>query len=217
MKKNSLKRNRIASAIMSLACTVASAQLAMPVERPELKPGDTWTYRVLDNWTKKETNRYTMVYATEENERWMFRWQGLTDGKTSTLMFNKDLQPCRTLRNSNSPVCGGTMKFPLTEAGKHSFKELPWSNGNGHYSADCEVKGIETVEVPAGKFEAVKIACKGFWTRLFEGSSSGRFDQTVWYAPSIRQQVKNEYNDLYSNGQPNVRNLTELVEFKPAP
>lgn len=60
VKKNSLKRNRIASAIMSLACTVASAQLAMPVERPELKPGDTWTYRVLDNWTKKETNRYAM-------------------------------------------------------------------------------------------------------------------------------------------------------------
>lgn len=217
MKRNPWNRNWIACATMSLACAAASAQLTMPVERPELKPGDTWTFRVIDNWTKKETNRYTMVYATEENERWMFRWQGLTDGKTSTLMYNKDFQPCRTLRNSTSPVCGGTMNFPMTEGGKHSFKELPWSNGNGHYSADCEVKGVETVEVLAGKFEAVKIACKGFWTRLFEGSSSGRFDQTVWYAPSIRQQVKSEYNDLYSNGQPNVRNVTELVEFKPAP
>ena len=202
---------------MGLACTAASAQLAMPVERPELKPGDTWTYRVLDNWTKKETNRYTMVYATEENERWMFRWQGLTDGKTSTLMFNKDLQACRTLKESSNLTCGGNLKFPLTAGGKHRYNELPWGNGNGHNSADCEVKGIEAVEVPAGKFEAVKVTCKGFWTRLFEGSGSGRFDETWWYSPSIKRLVKLEYNDLYSNGQPNVRNLTELVEFKPAP
>lgn len=217
MKKPTMSSQVLAAIAAALACTTASAQLALPVDRPELKPGDSWTYRVLDNWTKKETRRYTMEFAVEENERWIFRSQRHTDGQTSTLMFNKDLQPCRTLNGANGPVCGGTMKFPMTEDGKHSFKELPWSNGKGHYSADCEVKGIETVEVPAGKFEAVKVACKGFWTRLFDGSNNGRFDQTVWYAPSIRQQVRSEYNDLYANGQPNVKNLTELVEFKPAP
>lgn len=217
MKKPTMSSQVLAAIAAALACTTASAQLTLPIERPQLKTGDSWVYRNVDNWTRNETSRSAITFVGAENDQWQFRSQRLPDAQPSTFTVNTDYQPCRSMRNSSTAVCAGMTRFPLTEGWKHAYKELPWPNGQGHSSAECVGHGIETVEVPAGKFEAYRIQCKGYWTRIFEGSSSGRFEETTWYAPAVKRSVRHEYNSFGRNGQPDAKNLSELVEFKPAP
>ena len=203
--------------LLATALGTAVAQTTLPIERPSHKAGDAWTYRNVDNWTGKETGRSTSTFSGMEGENWVFRNEDLTNQKQTTAVFNPDWQPCRSMRGSQTPVCTGTFKFPMGEGSRHTFKGLPWSNGDGHYDATCEGKGLETVQTPAGAFEAFKVQCKGHWTRVFNGSSQGRYEETSWYAPSARRMVRSEFNTWRTNGQPDAKSLIELVEFKPAP
>lgn len=202
---------------LASAVATASAQAALPIERPSHKAGDAWTYRTVDNWTGKETSRSTSTFSTAEGENWVLRNENLSSKELTTVVFSQDWQPCRSLRGSQAPVCAGNIKFPLGEGYRHAFKGLPWTNGEGYYDASCEGKGLETVKTPAGDFEAFKVHCKGHWTRTINGNAQGRYEEINWYAASARRMVRGEFNTWRPNGQPDAKNLTELVEFTPAP
>lgn len=188
-----------------------------PIERPVWRVGDNWTYRTLDGWNNNETGRSMVTLVAFENNLNISRFKNLTSDEESTTSSTADLQPCRSMQNDTTVVCAGAFKFPFTAGYKHSFNKLPASNGRSHLSADCEGQGMEKIKVPAGEFDAYRIECKGFWTLVFGGNSSGRFQQTLWYAPSVRNQVKSVFEDRRSNGSPNNKSITELVEHKPAP
>lgn len=206
-------------AALFLAATLGSAiaQATLPMERPSFKAGDTWTYRSVDNWTGKETGRNTSTFGGMEGENWVFRNEDLSTHEKVTRVLNQDLQPCRSMRDSQALVCAGSFKFPMGEDYRHAFKGLPWTNGDGRFDAECEGKGLETVQTPAGPFEAFKVQCKGTWTRVFNGNAQGRYEETAWYAPSVKRPVRHEFNTWRANGQPDTKNLSELVEFKLAP
>lgn len=214
---SSVRNPAIVTTLMVCAVTTWASPLTLPVAAPALKVGESWTYRSVDNWTKQETGQELITFVAQENDQWIFRRQALPNGELSTFILDKNHNSCRSLQNSSTVVCGGPFRFPFAEGWKHAFKDVPWRNGRGVDSADCELKGQEQVEVPAGKFETLKIHCKGFWTRVLEGSGSGRFEIWLWYAPVVKRSVRSEVNDFRSNGQPNDKRLTELVEYKPAP
>ena len=117
------------------------------------------------------------------------------------------------MRRSDEVVCTGSFKFPMQAGNKYNYEKLPWANRDGHSSASCEVKGEEKVTVPAGTFDAVRIECSGFWTRVFNGTGSGRQTEAQWYAPSINRFVKSQFSDTFGGGAPNTKNQTELLEF----
>ena len=83
------------------------------------------------------------------------------------------------------------LAFPI-ELGKK------WEGKYDGYRADqgaswksdmsCEVKAFEPVKVPAGEFEAYRIACADNWQAP---PFSGTADSTFWYAPKIGTVVKN--------------------------
>jgi hypothetical protein len=84
-----------------------------------------------------------------------------------------------------------TLVFPL-ELGKK------WQGKYDGYRADqgaswnsnvsCEAKAFEPVKVPAGDFDAYRVACTDNWQ---SGAFSGESDSTFWYAPKIGAVVKN--------------------------
>ena len=96
---------------------------------------------------------------------------------------------------------------------KHSYDKLPWTSGLGHDSADCEVKGDEKLTVPAGTYDTIRTTCSGYYNRVIEGTWSGRFNQTVWYAPAIGRVVKTEYFSFRSSGTAFDKNQSVLTEF----
>lgn len=96
---------------------------------------------------------------------------------------------------------------------KHNIKERPWRDGTGYDNAACEVQAEERVTVAAGSYDTFRIVCSGFWTKVFEGSWSARFNEATLYAPSISRAVKFQLNIFDSRGQLDTKTQIELVEF----
>jgi hypothetical protein len=111
------------------------------------------------------------------------------------------------------------------------------------FDSHFTVVGYETVEVPAGKFRALKIESEGHWEaqvapgqnvvqgaqtgqggatmttqvqKISERQVTGRLYKAFWYAPEVKRWVKS-VEEYYSNGGVrNERYSQELESFKPA-
>lgn len=196
--------------------STATAQVQFPVAQPTPKVGEIAKYRTVDLWNNAElsTSQSDLVEITDE--RLITRQTVSTRPEPRTVSFNRSWNPCRSLRNSDKVICDGSIKFPMQKGAKFDYKNLPWPNGNGYSSMQCEIKGEEKLTLPAGSFDTVKVECAGFWTRQFEGSGTGRTSETQWYAPTIARVIRSQFVSLLSNGSPDIRTQTELVEFIPA-
>jgi hypothetical protein len=207
---------RAIAAIASIFLVSMAHAFEFPVSRPALQQGEVWIYRTIDLWTNKETSRYESVFASEENGHLVFRNKNLNSGKVSTVYMSLDQQPCRTMQGSSEMVCTGAMRFPLVRPGESwSYQKLPFPNGQGYFDAECTLTGTESIEVPAGTFDAIRIDCKGSWTRVSDGSRSGRFEERLWYAPVLKRFVRNDFLTFLTTGHPDSRDRTELVEYRP--
>lgn len=116
-------------------------------------------------------------------------------------------------------MCDGALTFPLRVGDKTKYDKRPWSNGNGHNSAECEVKAVEAVTVPAGTFDAFRVECDGSWQRVFDrrsvGANSGRTQETIWYSPMVNGYVKWNLFTYGLAGRSLIKEQTELAEFVP--
>lgn len=206
----------MASLIVSCAVTLTVAGEMTPIERPTLSIGDTWKYRILDGWSGAERQQFDNTVVVFEGDIVVLRGVSTTNANGFTLRINADQQICRSLRNESAIVCNGPFKFPLSSKYEHKIEKYPWPNGNGTSSSECVGKGMEKVLVPAGEFDAFRVDCKGFWTRIFGGAGSGRNEDSSWYAPSVKRIVKYSYTDYTTQGNVNDKIIHELLEFKPA-
>lgn len=193
--------------------TLAYAQVQFPIGFPAPKVGDTAKYRTVDLWNNKELSTSQTELVEIQNDRFVTRFMTSTDPAPRTVYFTREWQPCRAMRNSDQTVCAGSFKFPMQLGNKHTYEKLPWTNGDGHSTATCEVKAEEKVSVPVGAFDTVRIECAGFWNRVFNGNFSGRQTEVYWYAPTIGRLVKSQFMNFTSSGSPFDKTQTELVEL----
>ena len=123
------------------------------------------------------------------------------------------------MRDSEEEHCAGALAFPLHVGDKNSYTKRPWTKGDGYLSADCEVKGIESVTVPAGTFDAFRVDCDGTWQRVFDitptTGDKGRFEESLWYSPTVGHYVKFTYIGYRPSGGVYTKEQTELIEFVP--
>ncbi|MFN4103777.1 MAG: hypothetical protein ACK4GB_05690 [Tepidimonas sp.] len=206
----------ILGALAGLAQAAPVTAQVLPVEPPTLQRGDRWAYRKVDDFTGRETARFELIFARVEGERLMFRNGDLTGPENASTVYQTlDQRPCRRMQDSEQEVWGGSMRMPIAALGERwSVSKLPWRNGKGYYDADCEAKAVEDVKTEAGTFPTVRIECKGFWTRVFDGSSSGRYEEKLWYAPAAKRFVKSESRTWRRDGRPDTHTTTELVEMQ---
>ena len=109
------------------------------------------------------------------------------------------------------------LNFPL-EVGKRWCYGSDWvfkpKGSKGSWIVDVAVVGYEKVKVPAGEFDAFKVAAK----RSLRGVSpiNSQFDgeatDTYWYAPAARAIVKSVSHNPYLG-----TSTVELVEFQLRP
>jgi hypothetical protein len=215
MKISKLKKCNIFALIFSFSL-FATAQVTFPVERPSYKPGEAWIYRVLDAWNNKELRQTRTEFVASESDRLVFISTNLATSNKSTFRTNLDTLPCTRMQNSDLELCGGAYKFPMAIDFKNTYENIPWDNGRGHNSGECNAKGVEKITIPAGEFDTLRIECKGFWTRVFDGSGSGSWSETIWYSPKIQRHVKRNYEDRW-NGRIDNKTVIELLEYKATP
>lgn len=202
-----------ALSILLISSFNLQAQLREPVERPIFSKGDNWTYRNIDDWTGKETGQSFLEFVASEGNYLVFRNTNKNTNATTTLRDDLDLGACRTLKDAEAPVCGGSYKFPMAVGHKTGYTKLPWPNGAGYDDAKCDVAASEKITVPAGTFDTLRLECDGFSTRRFDGTGTSSFKFTIWYSPLVKRFAK-IVGENRVNNQIQDKSSRELVSFQ---
>lgn len=194
----------------------SNAEISAVAELPTPKVGEVWKYRTLDMWKNTELSQYEEELVEVQADRLVFRGKRPGAAEPKTAHYGRSLASCRRMRDSEEDMCAGALAFPLRVGNRSSYEKRPWRRGDGYSSAECEVKGIEAVTVPAGAFESFRIECDGNWHRMVETGpmqgKSGSFQETLWYSPRVGRYVKSYYVNYGPSGIW-AKEQTELIEF----
>jgi hypothetical protein len=188
-------------ALVLLAGCAAPGTLSVAV--PQWRVGEEWTYRY-----DGPGSAATFVWAVDRDE--------VVDGQSCHVIKSGNREIfCRTadfalvretvdgtvVRRIAAPRSGWRwVDFPLTvgKTWEMSYTEERPADGKLEDVQRCYTVGArETIDVPAGALDTLRIACVDART----GASAG----TIWYGPPVRQPVK---GDLVLSAGKQVRELT---------
>jgi hypothetical protein len=217
---------------------------------PIIKAGDVWTYRSTtqkgpSGWNQtRDDTAVTRVTAT--SIYFTVKPSGSSQAPKE-LFSGVDWSRTRDV-NGKDTVVNRPLSFPLT-AGKaweiHYIEQHP---NKAHRSEDITSKyavvGYEAVEVPAGRFNAIKIEAEGQWIaqaeptqtvvqgaqsnaagtvmttetqKTSDATTSGRTYKAFWYVPEVGRWVKSVEEYYGSGGVRNERYTSELESYTRAP
>lgn len=194
---------------------LAMSQTAASTDRPELKPGDQWEYRVLDGWNDQETDRFTVTFERQEGERLIYQRKGPADAEPRTVRADLDQNTCVPRLDSDQETCAVSLKFPIAMGQTAAWDKYPLASREGHTQAKCTVAGRESIKVPAGTFDTWRIDCRGFWNH--RSGNSGGLSLSAWYAPQVARNARVAVETRLPNGAPNIKSVTELVSYSLVP
>jgi hypothetical protein len=189
----------IALGLLNGCNTASRTQKEITVtEQPSLND-----YRVGEQWTWLEKSVAGEKVRWEGEERLevvdfngsLGVWNG-----TDTVLVSSTL----TQAPSSTPF----RDWPL-KVGKKWKYESEWKNAEGTAmitSQDVEVVSYGAVAVLAGRFMAYKIEHKGTFTNSRSGS--GKMNDTYWYAPALKMNIKHVQDDGYGSY------VLELYDYK---
>jgi hypothetical protein len=246
-KPVTMKTTRTLLLLISLAAPALAHSESM--QAPKLHEGDTWTYidtieTAPNGW--RQTHDQIVVSRTTSDHIYFETKQADATQAANEVIAGADWSRSRNV-NGTETLVNQPLSFPLS-VGK--TWELKYTEAHPNVKHDSEsfdmrfkVVGPESVSVPAGKFEAVKIEMEGDWTAqtapshsAISGIASNQTDTTIvmqtrnatpvvatgrlykafWYVPEVGRWVKSVEEYYGSNGVRNQRFSSELESFKPA-
>ncbi len=203
----------IAAAFVSFATAALAEDCPAAALRPVIKPGDSWTYKKIDDWRGVVKETFTMTVSS-------------VGGSAIELVRKSDAVPTRTITETldlngltGIALSGNTsirwtpdnrmFVFPL-KVGTTWQSDVHYARGDGitgSMSLANAVVGCERI----GGFDAFKITANGsYFPDGMQGN--GYMIRTVWYAPAIGGIVKEHFETSW-NGTPGVRVTTELTGY----
>jgi hypothetical protein len=189
------------------------AQVTYPVERPTLKVGDSWSYQRTDLWKNEVNPNKNSFSVSAINDKGIYRMTGTNlEGKPSNFNNDPDLNGPK-YKVQGEDMYQAFSKWPIVDGAVWDFayKRILGDGTIVSQNYACKLSGAERVKVPAGEFDTIKMACKGFWTNTQGGSGSQEFIR--WYAPAVKRHVKQQ-DKWWFGGTLQGQTLDELVEFK---
>lgn len=233
-----------------LAATLAPVcALADAIDAPSLKPGDTWVYQDTvekgSNGFVRSTSELSVVRTTASGIYYTSRPSGSAQ-PPHELVSGIDWSRIRNINGTETTI-NKPLSFPLKTGQSWNVQYTEQHPNPAHkleqWSIKYTVMGSEPIEVPAGKFTAIKIEAEGAWvaemeprstvvqgTQIGENGSAtiaqtqhiantkatGRAYKAFWYVPEIKRWVKAVEEYYTADGVRNARYTNELISFKPA-
>ena len=195
------------------SATVAKAPPSPPRAKPtqigaapQFVVGDYWEMRVHDHLkrgTRTATRRVTAIAADEVEHAGGF----VTDLSGNTLR----------------QTVGDKIRVYKPSSMLYVFPLVPGLSWGGKFSdeapdviSDLDIKinvvGEEDIEVPAGKFRAVKVDRVGEWTNRKSGKR-GVSRWVYWYSSQVKIFLKYEWTNTQADGKVLNRETMEMVSF----
>ncbi|MBE1160155.1 hypothetical protein [Dyella acidiphila] len=234
------------AAAASLLCCTAYAD---SIDVPALKSGDSWVYTYTTEngqrgWSQKD-EEIAVERVTGEDVLITLNQKGSNQPPAEEL---RGLDWSHTVDiNGKQQMVSQPLSFPLHEGKKW---ELSFTQANPDpkltsRTTQCKyaVTGWEDVQVPAGKFHALKVECDGQWSadlapgvnvaqlgsatqsgttmvsqtqRVVPHTVTGRIYRAYWYVPTVKRYVKAVEENYNGSGFRTYRLTEELDSFKPA-
>ena len=179
------------------------------VPKPEVKVGDSWTYRDMNYWNNTQTRvlRMTVTLVKSDVVLVGFKYNNDTSERDSqwTSEWNAVSAPAGQIYSPH----WGLFKFPLAVGAKYETVFDLTARSGGYlgqwkHEQTVTVVGWEDIEVPAGKFRALKVVSNGVYARQ-DYSYTGRVKRTAWYVPHVKRWVKYTYEDTDGSGRAAAR------------
>ena len=242
-KESQMLRLLIVASFLLLPISV----MAETIDAPTVKSGDNWVYRVTtergpQGWVQNDQD-ISVEHADATTIFLSVKQSGSQQAPIEQLV-DADWSRSRDV-NGKQQVVNRPFAFPLEVGKKWELKYTETNPNRQHLSESFQsgytVVGWEDIEVPAGKFKALKIEVEGNWTAVVApanqvaaqalntpGSSamllqsnrvtphtvSGRSYAAFWYVPSVKRFVKSVEEYYSSKGIRSERYTNELVSDK---
>lgn len=173
--------------------------------RRSYQPGDLFTYRVVDGFTRASKPLSMQVTAI--------------DLDADRVEYNNGEYVSDTMGNTVATPRGGfstPRQFYPAElfVGKKWHTMFKQSRPGGlvyTYRYDMKVVGRETIVVPAGTFDTFRIEARGFNMQL-----GARLERNIWVAPGVSGDIAHEILVRLRNGAIEQNDRQELVSFRQA-
>ncbi len=187
-----------AAAVALFVSGACLAQSGAPVLKPEVKVDDRWVYRHTDRRMKPPTLIYEIrvTFVDARAIQSVIEREGSREESdaTWTSEWNAAVLPDEGVVE----VEKGIFQFPLSPGQRY---RAAWDMrrpraGAFHvrHERTVTVAGWEDVEVPAGRFRALKLQADGNFRR-FDKPASDEARDTYWYVPAVKRWVKHVYKD----------------------
>jgi hypothetical protein len=235
--------------LLLASLAVSTLSQAESTSAPVLKPGDTWAYvdtvETGQNGWRQTHDEIVVLRTTSDHIYFETRQTGTTQA-AKEVVAGADWSRSRNVNGSQTTV-NQPLSFPLSPGKTWEVKYSEAHPNAGHASEAWDTRfkvvGPESVEVPAGKFNAIKIEAEGEWTaeiapmqaaaggtvvnqagttvvmqtrKATPATITGRLYKAFWYVPETGRWVKSVEEYYGSNGVRTQRFSGELESFKHA-
>jgi hypothetical protein len=191
---------RLAAVALLMSYPALSVAQAAAVPKPEVKVDDRWVYRGTDRRRKPPTAVYEIrvTFVDSRAIHAVVEPQG-RQRRESDATWTPEWNTVVSVDEGVYDVEQGIFQFPIAPGRQY---RAAWEirrprAGAFHvrHERKVTVVGWEDVEVPAGKFRALKIQADGHFRR-YDRLASDEARNTFWYVPQVKRWVKHVYQDV---------------------
>lgn len=191
MKTRRTKRTLLALLLVAVPA-LSAGQSDAPIRRPEIRVGDSWVYRSTSILGPGADEHVTRVsFATDKVILAVSTRK--SDGKEFDSAWTSEWNAVSSYTGVLYKPPTGIFRFPLRVGDKYPIKfdalRARQSAVIDHATGTGTVIGWEMVEVPAGKFRAIKVQVEALY-QPSDGSRAMPRKFTFWYSPEVRRWVK---------------------------
>jgi hypothetical protein len=203
--------NRIALLLLlTILAAPATAQDPASVVKPEIRVGDSWTYRS-KNVLENGAHTYELRVERSDGKTILAVGTRKGDDKEFDGTFTPEWNPVVGVSGLIFTPPPSFFSFPMQVG---DVRTLAYTSSRPRvnvpptrFDSRVQVVGWEEVTVPAGRFRAIKIVADGiFFPPFARGPAKNR--ATYWYVPEVRRWVKLLFET------PTIVAEEELVEYK---
>ena len=188
---------RFALALSTIVSAIALAADDDPVQAPDVRVGDCWSYRGdnLDNRGRIDDYEECVTFVDRNKDVILAVAKIKSDGREIETGYSSDWFPSATIDGQIvTPVKGQKLHlFPLhigdTRSFEVEFRRALLGANAGKVAWNYKVVGWEDITVPAGRFHAIKIEGRGDMHR-YDVFMNVPLKSAWWYAPEVNRHVK---------------------------